>query len=868
MFIKNIHVSLWSINLCLENSPGKKCIWKRFCQIHQIRWIKYKYKYKYMVWNLIKYKYKYKYAVFVFVFVFANTNTYLTPALSRTSTGWRIEVDRLLDVLKFKYPFITSEMVVRLTGDGREFGGRHSTFVALNVLNDELLEHGVPHQSPKECFPVALFYEGDSRDNLEQNLTVPTNDINQFLATAKAKSQYDVYLAADEMFTEACLDSNGVLSPKSATDWNIYATNDIHQKDEVADSGLRTDLPPLFTRSHPDSILSEIDIKKIVFCVLHGGARVVEKMLNVELERIVCDPNRVAESGAGPNLTAEDLVRNLENNIRACGVKSGSFKIEINEKTKKAEPVKLNKDDAFTIIFPSSPDDSEHPHVLSNVLSSTSQYPLQLPQSVLQHLDLPATLSDFELVSLIWSSFHYMFSLLKSEPNIPSDPDDPSLHDVQMNTDCNEVSEGTAATKIPQWHYTEEQKTLYKFHAERFYQLYKYRYKYPNLTPYMMKFIDYAPYFMSNLPVPLNRFQTEGSEHMNYDHTCYYFSHTTRHGGLNSTEPLKALFLNMWRHICICYQVEFKSDNEIASSAFLQYCEQNVAVLTISRHVRGWLLRKKLVKHGGYMAPATIPEKLENLKIAAKILDSEPLVSADIAAKDAAMFAGISFILCGTVPKTKAKKMTQGKVEQLIVDNGGRVRKAVPGAVKGRSTKRYIILFEKPKTNKVPALVKSAIARGYQIASYGYLFDSISCGERKNPEHYHVDLADYAKKISVQVPLHRFHFAKKKKMLSCRKREHKLLLRKLAKKKSKVPKIVNIAVFYALRKRSQLRKPNMTFKETNLGPYMRQWKEMPSGAIERKVTRKLYNVYCENIKRSQNVRQKLLSSGIFSSLSC
>ena len=79
MFIKNIHVSLCSINLCLENGPGKKCIWKRICQIHQIRWIKYKY--KYMVWNLIKYKYRYKYAVFVFVFVFANTNTYLTPAL-------------------------------------------------------------------------------------------------------------------------------------------------------------------------------------------------------------------------------------------------------------------------------------------------------------------------------------------------------------------------------------------------------------------------------------------------------------------------------------------------------------------------------------------------------------------------------------------------------------------------------------------------------------------------------------------------------------------------------------------------------------------------------------------------------------------
>ena len=99
MFIKNIHVSLWSINLCLENGPGKKCIWKRICQIHQIRWIKYKY--KYMVWNLIKYKYKYA----VFVFVFANTNTYLTPSLLWLHGLYRLygprplSPDRLLNLI-------------------------------------------------------------------------------------------------------------------------------------------------------------------------------------------------------------------------------------------------------------------------------------------------------------------------------------------------------------------------------------------------------------------------------------------------------------------------------------------------------------------------------------------------------------------------------------------------------------------------------------------------------------------------------------------------------------------------------------------------------------------------------------------------
>ena len=63
----NTHLRFCSIKWCFENDPKKMCIWKRICQIHQIRWIKYKYKHKYVVWNLIKYKYIYKYAVFAFV---------------------------------------------------------------------------------------------------------------------------------------------------------------------------------------------------------------------------------------------------------------------------------------------------------------------------------------------------------------------------------------------------------------------------------------------------------------------------------------------------------------------------------------------------------------------------------------------------------------------------------------------------------------------------------------------------------------------------------------------------------------------------------------------------------------------------------
>ena len=114
-------------------------------------------------------------------------------------------------------------MIICLTGDGREIGGRHSTSVAVNFLHDELLHHCVSQRSPKECFPVVLFYEGDSPDNPEENLTSPTSKINEFLVTS-TKSQYGVYFADDEMFMEAGLDRSGTLSPKSASDWNIYRT--------------------------------------------------------------------------------------------------------------------------------------------------------------------------------------------------------------------------------------------------------------------------------------------------------------------------------------------------------------------------------------------------------------------------------------------------------------------------------------------------------------------------------------------------------------------------------------------------------------------------------------------------------------------
>ena len=80
--------------------------------------------------------------------------------------------------------------------------------MALTVLNNELLLQNFSYQSPKECFPISLFYESDSRDNLEENLNKPTNMLNDFILNPP------IFLSADKMFVQVILDVSGKLDPK------------------------------------------------------------------------------------------------------------------------------------------------------------------------------------------------------------------------------------------------------------------------------------------------------------------------------------------------------------------------------------------------------------------------------------------------------------------------------------------------------------------------------------------------------------------------------------------------------------------------------------------------------------------------------
>ena len=94
--------------------------------------------------------------------------------------------------------------------------------------------------------------------------------------------------------------------------------------------------------------------------------------------------------------------------------------------------------------------------------------------------------------------------------------------------------EGSLRAEDYRWGYSTEDIKQYKQHAEAFYQLFVLRYTTKQITPYMIKLVDYGGAMMQSLPFSLGCYQSEGGEHANYDHNCYYYNHTTCHGGPTS----------------------------------------------------------------------------------------------------------------------------------------------------------------------------------------------------------------------------------------------------------------------------------------------------------------------------------------------
>lgn len=77
----------------------------------------------------------------------------------RTHAGWRINPDRLRETLLHLYWWLPPSEWWKIYGDGRNFGGKDSVAVTLNVLNNEAMFHGISYHSPSEYWPLYIFME-------------------------------------------------------------------------------------------------------------------------------------------------------------------------------------------------------------------------------------------------------------------------------------------------------------------------------------------------------------------------------------------------------------------------------------------------------------------------------------------------------------------------------------------------------------------------------------------------------------------------------------------------------------------------------------------------------------------------------------
>lgn len=141
----------------------------------------------------------------------------------------------------------------KLYGDARTYGRQKSVAIAIGNVNNEHILNGCSYQSPKEMWPVCLYYGGDSRLNLELNLDGDTSWLNNWVTSMEA-SGHSMFLTGDSMFLDAMAATN--LDPTSKDKFNIYNYENVDSKGEVdGTSGLRSGLGRTIDRNLPESIL-------------------------------------------------------------------------------------------------------------------------------------------------------------------------------------------------------------------------------------------------------------------------------------------------------------------------------------------------------------------------------------------------------------------------------------------------------------------------------------------------------------------------------------------------------------------------------------------------------------------------------------
>lgn len=726
----------------------------------------------------------------------------------RTATGWAVDPERLVEVLHFKYYWLEEKKFWRIYGDGREVGGRSSTFLSISGLNNEMFLHGFLFQSPKEVYPLCIFYEADSRDNLEENLGYPNCPLDAFFLK-KMQNNHTFYITGDEMFLEALLDGNKQLSPTSSEGWNIYSQSSLESKQSTSRNGLRTELNASINRQCPTSIFKSVPLENYVFCLLHGLARSVEKLLNLVVADVLSEANIAQQRGEDRTNYIDERLTALENNINRRGVRQGNFRIHF-DKHGKPEPVKLNKDCALTIIAPTPQGkEKDFPHVLTNV-STNRTLGRQLLEAVQRKLSLKGMYTEAVVEKDIWFHFYKMFTILKNDPA-------PILVEGKQ--------EGSLNPEDYIWGYTEQQKESYVHHAECFYQLFVLRYTSKNLTPYMVKFIDYGPIFMEQLPFSMGRYQSEAGEHANYLHNCFYYQHTTRHGGSQKSDPVLAIFSNMWKNLSysICSGDGTVSGQKVGID-FKRYVSMHVSAKLIQMWWRSVSWRKKQLK-----AVLMIQKVYRRWKAGTLYVSGPKSTCSKVTCTTKKLtFEDYHFVMCGTIPVLNGRKYSQASFRELITSNHGRVCDKLPVGKNKFSTKKYTVLASEKVfgMKTLPSQVKLALRNRHKVLRYNFVSDCVTKGQLASEKDYEIKIPSSLQGVNKGVSLQAKHFSRKKKMTSLVKGKRKTPF----KRGKKVKVGANPCVRYVWQRMTAIQKQRkLSFEENKqlFRQFMIEWRNLP-----------------------------------------
>ena len=714
----------------------------------------------------------------------------------RTPSGWKLDLSRLIEVLGFQYYLLDSEVKHwKIHGDGREIAKRHSTFISLNILNNDAVLHGVNFQSPDHVYPFQVFYDSDSRDNIEVNMGYGLLDS---LTTGNT-----FYLGGDEMFLESILDGSSILSPTSDEGWNIYSKCTKKSRSDTGTDGLRTSLGKTIDRGHPESFFGDaIPTNRIVFCLLHATARSVEKLLALEVANVLSEANKQNEKTAGQgDAYRQTAIGNLETNISRRGVRNGNFKLEFN-KSGSPEPISLNKDNALLILHP---DDESFPHPLKGVLPARS-VTVNLPTSIRNKLGIPEKYSEFELVKTMWNCLWKMLKILRKD-DMPATGSQLTKEQLQSHT----------------WGYSEEDRDDYILAAELFYQLFSLRHGATTLTPYMIKLIDHAPQLMSELPFPFARFQSEGAEHLNYYDSKFYHRKTTRHGGKDRLDPVLASFHHRWTNLYYNIHSYTLAEDERKASAgqqFLEHCLKHRSAGVIQKVFRGYVVRRRFQALGwiSYMSAD------HNVKTA--ILQTFATQQTTQCDTDNPL-KGQNFVLSGNLSSTAGKSLTHATMRKMITDNGGCVKDTVPYRSKTVSAKKYIVVssLKSVQNRKQAAVVHHAVRRGFPVVSSQYVLDTVEKKRRGCTSPYELDITHLTSKITKDISVGRRHFSRKrtlKSLLKQRKKEERPTQKML----NKTSKYLNPCVFYVAQKLRQSQTGSQKEQRKLFAKYTLDWRAL------------------------------------------